>query len=518
MFVCRRSFGGVDARYYSVDAPRETRRPKLMDQPMTNQIIIRGVTAVTMDPELGDQIGVDILVEGDRIAAIGRDLPSRPDAQVIEASGMIAMPGMVDGHRHVWQTQLRGVATDWTIVDYAERMRTMYCVCYEPEDAYLANLVGGLEAINAGITSIIDHSHLQLTPDHSDALARGLKESGIAGYFCYGFYNNPPYWPGDPLDIDAIRAVVTAPAERWHVDNAARVRETHFSDGGVLRFGISMSEIYCAPMDEAVRELTTAWSLEPEFITSHWYEGSLLRGLHERGLLRPNMLFTHCNQFTPEDFALLAEIGIGICSTPDTELGMGLGFPIQQRTLEAKANAVFGVDICSNLAGDILSQVRLALQSQRWADVAEAGRLPAIISAKARDYLNMVTQGGANAIGMGGEIGSLTPGKRADLTLVRTDGINMVPVHDPIGALVFYANTGDIDTVMIAGRVLKSGGQLKGVDWPALSARLTESRRRIDERFSQIPSDLGRAVWGDVLGDTPSFSSGTFDATSEAAA
>lgn len=489
-----------------------------MDQPMTNQIIIRGVTAVTMDPELGDQIGVDVLVEGDRIAAIGRDLPSRPDAQVIEGSGMIAMPGMVDGHRHVWQTQLRGVATDWTIVDYAERMRTMYCVCYEPEDAYLANLVGGLEAINAGITSIIDHSHLQLTPDHSDALALGLKESGIAGYFCYGFYNNPPFRPGDAIDLNTIRATVTAPVERWHVENAKRVRQTHFNDDGLLRFGISMSEIYMAPMDEAVRELTTAWSLEPEFITTHWYEGSLLAGLKEKGLLRPNMLFTHCNHFTPEDFALLAEVGIGICSTPDTELGMGLGFPIQQKALEANANPVLGADICSNLAGDVLSQVRLALQSQRWAGVADTGELPRVISPKARDYLNMVTQSGANAIGMGHEIGSLTPGKRADLVLVRTDSINMVPVQDPVGALVFYANLGDIDTVMIAGRLVKANGMLQGIDWPALSARLAESRRRIDERFSQIPSDLGRTVWGDLLGDTPTFSSGTFDSTSEVAA
>jgi cytosine/adenosine deaminase-related metal-dependent hydrolase len=482
---------------------------------MTNQIVIRGVTAVTMDPALGDQTGVDILIEGDRIAAIGRDLPHRPNAQVIEAQGMIAMPGMVDGHRHVWQTTLRGVATDWTIVDYAESMRTVYCVCYQPEDAYLANLVGGLEAINAGITSIIDHSHLQLTPDHSDALARGLKDSGIGGFFCYGFFNNPPYWPGDEIDVDAIRARVTAPVDDWHVENAKRVRDLHFSGDGVLRFGISTSEVYMLPLESAVQELTAVWSLDPELVTTHWYEGSLLRGLRERGLLRSNMVFTHCNHFTPDDFQLLAEIGAGVCSTPDTELGMGLGFPVQQQVLAAKGNALFGVDICSNLAGDILSQVRLALQSQRWADVSTTGRLPKTISVKARDYLRMITQGGANAIGMGSEIGSLTPGKRADLVLVRTDGINMVPIHDPVGALVFYANVGDIDTVLIAGRLVKQGGVLQGVDWPALSARLTESRRRIDARFAQVPFEQVRRVFGDLLGDTPTFTSGTFGSTSE---
>lgn len=482
---------------------------------MSNQIVIRGVTAVTMDPKLGDQVGVDILIEGDRIAAIGREVGYRPNAQVIQAQGMIAMPGMVDGHRHVWQTQLRGVATDWTIIDYAERMRTVYCVCYQPEDAYLANLVGGLEAIDAGITSIVDHSHLQLTPEHSDALARGLKESGISGFFCYGFFNNPPYWPGDAINVDAIRAKITAPVEDWHIENARRVRDLHFGSDGVLRFGISTSEVYMLPMDLAARELTAVWSLNPELVTSHWYEGSLLRGLREKGLLRANMVFTHCNHFSPEDFQMVAEIGAGVCSTPDTELGMGLGFPVQQRALAAKVNAVFGVDICSNIAGDILSQVRLALQSQRWANVAPTGQLPKTMSVKARDYVHMITQGGANAIGMGREIGSLTPGKRADLVLVRTDGINMVPAHDPIGALVFYANPSDIDTVLIAGRLVKKDGVLQGIDWPSLRARLTESRRRIDARFSQVPFDRVRTVFGDLLADKETFSSGTFSATSE---
>jgi cytosine/adenosine deaminase-related metal-dependent hydrolase len=138
------------------------------------------------------------------------------------------------------------------------------------------------------------------------------------------------------------------------------------------------------------------------------------------------------------------------------------------------------------------------------------------MSVKARDYLHMITQGGANAIGMGSEIGSLTPGKRADLVLVRTDGINMVPVQDPVGALIFYANLGDIDTVLIAGRLVKRDGVLQGVNWPSLSTRLTESRRRIDARFAQVPFERVRTVFGDLLADKPAFASGTFGSTAEA--
>ena len=137
-----------------------------------NKILIKNAAILSMDPDIGDIMDGDILINDGSIISIGKNIDAC-DAEHINASGKIVMPGFVDSHRHVWQTQLRGIAVDWTIVDYMIEMRSHYCICYEPEDAYLGNLVGGLEAINAGVTSIVDHSHLQISPEHSDALASG---------------------------------------------------------------------------------------------------------------------------------------------------------------------------------------------------------------------------------------------------------------------------------------------------------------------------------------------------------
>lgn len=458
-----------------------------------------------MDPDLRDLNDGDVLVRDGRIAQVGHALQC-DDAEIIDARGCIVLPGFVDGHRHVWQTQLRGIATDWTIVDYMINMRTLYCVCYEPEDAFLANLAGGLEAVACGVTSVVDHSHLQISPEYSDALASGLLESGVGGFFCYGFYNNPPYRPGGPIDTALLRARILAPVEDWHVANAARVRDRYFSGDGVLRFGIATSEVFMIPFELAARELTAAWSLDPGLVTAHWActaradrTPTMIPELNRAGLLRRNMLFTHCNNFAPEDFATVAGLGAGVCATPDTELGMGMGFPVQERVLEAGGRVAFGADICSNVAGDLFGQMRLALQAQRWRRFEIDPRLPTTMPIPARRYLEVATRIGAEAIGMGHEIGSLTPGKRADIVLVSTSSISLAPMNDPVGALVFYANSSDVDTVLINGEVRKRAGRLVGVDWPALRGKLGASRDRILDRLSRIPFDQVSHAWRDVL-------------------
>lgn len=469
------------------------------------EILIRGGTVLTMDPVLGDLADCDVLVRNGRIAAIGRSLDAGT-AEVLDAHGCIVLPGLVDGHRHVWQTQLRGVATDWTIVDYMVRMRTLYCVCYEPEDAYLGNFVGGLEAVSSGVTSLVDHSHLQISPEYSDALAQGLLDSGVGGFFCYGFYNNPPYKPRGAIDVQAIRERVFAPVEDWHVGNAARVRDRYFCGSGVLRFGIATSEVFMIPFELARRELGAAWSLEPGLVTAHWActaradrTATMIPELHRSGSLRKNMLLTHCNNFTPDDFQIVADLGAGICVTPDTELGMGMGFPVQEKVLAVGGRAVFGADICSNVAGDLFGQMRLALQSQRWREFELDERLPTAMTIRARRYLEIATRVGAEAIGMGDEIGTLTPGKRADIIVVRTDSISTSPSNDAVGTLVFYANSADVDTVLINGEVRKRHGLLVNVDWPAVRKRLVGSRDRIMDRLSSIPFEKVSSVWREAL-------------------
>jgi len=474
-------------------------------KPASKEILIRGGIVLTMDPALGDLACGDVLVRNGRIAAVGENLDPA-GAEIVDATNCIVLPGFVDGHRHVWQTQLRGVATDWTIVDYMVHMRTLYCVCYEPEDAYLGNYVGGLEALAAGVTSVVDHSHLQISPEYSDALASGLLDSGVGGVFCYGFYNNPPYRPGDSIDVASIRNRVFAPVEEWHVPNAKRIRDRYFTAAGALRFGIAASEVFMIPFDLAAKELNAAWSLEPALVTAHWActaradrTPTMIPELHRAGHLHRNMLFTHCNNFSRADFQIVAALGAGVCATPDTELGMGMGFPVQEKMLAAHGSVAFGADICSNVAGDLFGQMRLALQSQRWRGFEASEQLPTSMPITARRYLEIATRIGAEALGMADEIGTLTPGKRADVILVRTDSISTSPSNDPVGTLMFYANASDVDTVLVAGEFRKRNGSLVGVNWPEVRERLVRSRDQIMDRLARIPFAKVREVWHDAL-------------------
>jgi cytosine/adenosine deaminase-related metal-dependent hydrolase len=209
----------------------------------------------------------------------------------------------------------------------------------------------------------------------------------------------------------------------------------------------------------------------------------------DAGLLGEDLLLVHGAALTDRELALARDAGAGISSTPETELQMGMGFPVAWRALAAGARASLGIDIVSNYAGDMFAQMRLALQTGRALAneaLAARGRAPRDVRPKAREALRLATLGGAEAVGLERRIGSLAVGKDADLVLVRTDGINLAPATDPVGAIVLNATTGDVDTVLVGGRVVKRGGRLVGVDWPALRERLERSRDRIVAGFRSV--------------------------------
>ncbi|KAI1012069.1 hypothetical protein LB503_004627 [Fusarium chuoi] len=141
----------------------------------------------------------DILIQDDRIVAIGQALPnpSESNVTIIDGQGCIVIPDFVDGHHHMWQQLLRGVATDWSLFDYTVNMRTIYGSLYTPEDVYLSTYFAALSLINNGMTSVLEHCHIINSPDHADAAVKALQDAGIRGTFRYGFYANPPL-PNQP--------------------------------------------------------------------------------------------------------------------------------------------------------------------------------------------------------------------------------------------------------------------------------------------------------------------------------
>lgn len=461
------------------------------------RVLIRGGRVLSMVS--GDAVGVrDVLIEGRRIVQVAPRIDAG-DAQVIDARGCIVHPGFVDTHRHVWQTQLRTIATDWSLFDYVCEMRNVFSAFYTAEDAYLGNHVGALEAVNAGITTLVDHCHIINSADHAEEAARGLDDAGIRAIFCYGFWPNPT----------SHAPFTMTPGERWRFDAAAALRKGRLSsDDGRVLFGVSPSELEGMPWEQTVAEIDFARRMGAHRISLHVAMGAYDSGarqvekLHAAGLLKEDLLFVHGSALTDRELALLRDAGAGLSATPEAELQLGMGIPVVARALQAGVRTSLGIDIVSNFSGDMFAQMRIVLQTMRAMNnlqYEQRGQAPRSIAPRAEEVLRLATVGGAQAIGLADRIGTLEAGKRADIVLTRTDAIHMTPAIDAVGALVLNANASDVDTVLIDGRIVKRGGQLVGVDWPALSRRLSASSERVIEQSRGVDTAPIRAFVGSLF-------------------
>ncbi len=453
---------------------------------MTRPILIRGGRVLAMAAGAAET-AADVLVRGDRIAEVAPGIECA-DAEVIDARGRIVLPGFVDTHRHVWQTQLRTVAADWSLFDYFARMRLVYSAFYGPEDVFLGNHAGALEALSAGITTLVDHCHILHTPEHTDEAVRGLDQSGIRAVFCYGLFESPSY-RDDPAR--------SALAPGWRRDDARRLRQGRLaSDDARVRFGFAPAEIDANPYEVNVAEIAFARDLGARSISCHVAMGAYDSGqrfverLGRDGLLGEDLLFVHGSALTDDELARMAAAGAAVSATPETEMQMGMGFPVAFRARDAGVRASLGIDIVSNYSGDMFAQMRLCLQAARALGntaYERRDRAPRRVRPTVGDVLELATRGGAEAIGLAGSIGTIEAGKQADIQILRTDAIHMTPAIDAAAAVVLNANAADVETVLVAGRCVKRDGKLVGVDWPALSRRLEDSSRRIVEGMRSVP-------------------------------
>src|SRR4051794_34321345 len=313
-----------------------------------------------MDDALGEIEQGSVLVEGDRIAEVAASIDAA-DAERIDASGMVVMPGFVDTHRHTWQTALRAICADWTLMEYFRGIRLNISPEYSAEDVYAGNYAGALEALealDAGVTTILDFSHCNNSPAHADAGIGGLRDAGIRAVYAYGYYPSP----------------VAEPAFGSHEDRIAdahRVQSEHFSSGdGLLTMGVAITEAGLLPWEETAAEVRSARELGV-LLTAHtacvWGSRSTMGvpELHEHGLLESNQVHVHCNALSEDELRLLAETGAKVSSTPETELQMGMGHPVIGRALALGMKPTLGCDIVSLNSGDMFAQMRIGLQFQR---------------------------------------------------------------------------------------------------------------------------------------------------------
>ena len=286
---------------------------------MTDRMLIRGGTVLSMDPAVGDLPRGDVLVEDDKIVAVDTEIAA--DAEVVDATGRIVIPGFVDTHRHTWEAAIRGCAPNATLDDYFVEVLDTFAPVYRPEDVYASNLAGSLECLNAGITTLVDWSHINNTPEHPDAAVTALRETGIRSLYAYGSANLSlsDYWFDSKISIPG--------------DDVRRVRDTYFSsDDGLLTMGLATrGPGFCT--EEVVRG---EWALARELdipLTVHVAMGRLagrfgmITTLQQYGLLGPDTTYVHCCHFSEEEWRLVQDSGGRISVAPQVEVQMGHGWP-----------------------------------------------------------------------------------------------------------------------------------------------------------------------------------------------
>ncbi|MGE7473510.1 amidohydrolase family protein [Bosea sp. NPDC003192] len=447
---------------------------------MARRILISGATILSMDAATGDLARGDILVVDGKIAAIAPRIEAE-DAERVDATGRIAVPGFVNAHMHSWQTGLRGLAADWTLLEYFRWVHAGLATLFKPDDIGIATLMGALGQIDAGTTTLVDWCHNNPTPEHTDAAVEALAESGIRAAFFHGSPKPDPR-PGEPHFSEV-------PHPRAEVE---RLRRGRFAgDDGLLTLGLAILGPHYATMEVARADFRLA--REFDLVASMHQGGGAAKtpggweNLIAGGLVGPSINIVHGNDLPDELFGQLVDLGVSFSVTPENEMTQGHGFPITGRLLARGVAPSLGVDLESVLAGDMMGVARVALGMQRALDNAESrrqtGAIPPTSTIPVRQALSWITIEGARMLRLDHRIGSLAPGKQADITLIDARALHLQPVHDPAAMVIMQAGRGDIEAVMIAGRFMKQDGRLLADGLDGKLACLAASGSRIVEEL-----------------------------------
>jgi len=440
--------------------------------PAGRPTLIRGATIVTMD-RAGEVEG-DLLVRGSAIAAIEPRIDVA-DADVIDARGWIVIPGLINAHLHTWQTALRGIAANWTLPEYFAKMHAGLATVFEPEDLRIATYVGALNQLDAGTTTLADWCHNNRTPAHNDAAIEGLLASGIRAAFFHGTPKPDPK-PGEtpfwevPHPRAELERLLKAHQGRELLTVHAAILGPHYSTLPVALHDFAMA-----------RELGIIASLHqgggPARTPDGWQR------LEAEGLLGDHVNIVHGHALDDAQLKRFCDLGMSFSAAAESEMSQGHGHPLTGRLRAFGRAPSLGVDLESVLSGDMLTQARVALGIQRSLDNvahrAAHGTIPPTSTITTREALAWVTIEGARMLKQDDRIGSLAPGKQADLVLIRATDLNMQPVHDPVSSVVFQTSLANVDSVMVAGRWKKRGGRLLGVELAGPLAALAASGRKI---------------------------------------
>jgi 5-methylthioadenosine/S-adenosylhomocysteine deaminase len=443
-------------------AQESSRNPGLLER-LTKAngrpILLKDGIVLSLDSRVGDFEKADVLIQGKKIVAVGPNVTAPAHALVVNAAGTIVMPGLVDTHHHQYESVLRSILADGVILvglpgprnNYGSVIGQMFTPVYTPEDAHVAELLASLGQISAGVTTSVDTSQVQLTGEHTDACIAGLKESGRRSVFAYG--------AGGP------DGAARFPREMQ------RLRRQYFSSDDQL--------LTLASTGGSADQWTFARSIGAPIVTH--VVGTTMGNLEpfgQAGLMGPDNEYIHCTRLGDTMWKKIADTGGRISIAPAIEMQMQHGLPPFQAALDHGIRPSLSVDVECNMTADLFSIMRTAFTIQRALIneriIAREEHVPAMLTC--RDVIEFATSEGARCAHLDSKIGTLTPGKEADIIMLATDRVNVFPLNNVPGAIVTLMDTSNVENVFIAGKVMKWQGQLVGVDVSRLRRRAEQAR------------------------------------------
>jgi 5-methylthioadenosine/S-adenosylhomocysteine deaminase len=441
-------------------------------------VVFRDAVVLTMDSR-GVIEGGDVLVRGDTIAEVGRGLTVPDETVEVDASGGILMPGMVDTHRHMWQTALRGLGADWTLTQYFVFYYLTWGKIFRPEDVHAGNLLSAVEALDAGVTTTVDWSHGLRTVEHGEAAADALRSSPGRFVLAYGNLLGAPWeWTGSPEFRDFV---------------------AHFRPDDMLGLQLAFDvtgdpEFPERAAFEAARELGLR-------VTTHagvWgaTNDNGIRLMWEGGFMNPGVTYVHAATLTQDSYQRIAASGGSASVSTESEQSAGQGYPPTWQLRRHGIPVSLSMDTSVWWSADLFSAMRATLSADRSREHLEAhGRGETVVHnhLRAEEVVRWATIGGATALGLESLIGSVTTGKKADLVLLKNDDSPaMYPLLHPYGTVVYQAGRGDVHTVLVNGRVVKHDHRLAGVD-------LAAAKEAVGRTVDHARSTMGEEAWRDSL-------------------
>ncbi|KAJ4252363.1 hypothetical protein NW762_010961 [Fusarium torreyae] len=451
-----------------------------------------------------------LLIQGNKIARIAAHIdPPSDSTEIIDCTSKILSPGFIDTHHHVWQTQLKGRHADHSLIEYMGS-GNMASHSYKPEDVFWGQLGGCLEALEAGTTTIVDHAHIAYSAEHNNAALAATISSGIRSIYCYCPIGRVKSWKPFALEESLL--------PDWLFEQFETLCKVSPFGDGLVTMGFAF-DFFFLPKEVVVDIYSKVRALGVKTITTHyvrtlWGVGTLDL-LESYGLLDKDILLSHATPLDDSDAQKLVKAGASISSTPDTELQMGLGWPVCFQD-NAKSIGSLGIDCHSNNTGSIVAQMKVGIQAERARrndEVHKSDKFPAKVGVSVQEAFQLGTIRGAKAIRMSDQLGSLEEGKIADILVWDTLSPGMVCAaqENPIGAIILHSSPSDIEAVIVNGQFKKRDGRITStkldlglfpelkakkseLEWREVALELIKSRDRILEAEKASGADDKKAV------------------------